>query len=543
MDLLSNGKSALTAFQRALVTTSHNIANVNTEGYTRQEVSMKARVAQGPAASGVGSGVETGSVVRVYDEYLTARLRSSTSSSQQMDVYEQYANEVDQLFGNPETGVSSRLTSFFSSIQSLSDNPASIAARQGVIGEAELLGGRLNEMDAQLAAIEGGTRQEMTTAVSNINSYASGIADINRQITETSGGTGDFSNDLLDQRDLLVSRMSESIGVSTATQYDGSVNVYMGNGQSLVIGSQAERLSVSGGEFSSGDVAVSYLSDSGPIDVTNDLAGGRIGGLINFTKEVLDPARGELGRIAVALSAEFNSAHTAGLDLNGNAGMDFFTSGVPAVAEGANNTGTSAATVAITDTTQISASDYILSRESGSWVLTQLSNDSQQTLGAAGPFVVDGLTIDIAGAANDGDKHLIMPTRGLAADISVLVKDPMEVAAAGPTGGSGNNENALLLGELQMKKTLDNGNTSFDEAYAAIVSDVGTLTYQAGINADTQRVLLEHSQVARDGVSGVNLDEEAANLMKYQQAYQAAAKLISVSDSMFQSLLSAVGGR
>lgn len=543
MDLLANGKSALSAFQRALVTTSHNIANVNTEGYTRQEIQMKARVADGPASGGLGAGVEAGAVVRVYDEFITSRLRSTTSSFEQMDVYQKYAGEVDQLFGNPETGISSRLTGFFSSIQSLSDNPSSIAERQGVIGEAQLLAGRLKEMDAQLVSIGAGARQEMSTAVSNINSYSAGIADINRQITESSGKAESVPNDLMDQRDLLVTRIAESIGVTTAQQHDGTVNVYMGNGQSLVIGGQYERLSMSGGEFGSGDVAVSYVSDKGPVDVTNALAGGRIGGLINFTKDVLDPARAELGLISVSLSEEFNTVHTSGLDLNGNAGSDFFSSGVPSVADAASNTGTATVTAAITDTSQLSASDYILSREAGNWVLTQLSNDSQQTLGAAGPFVVDGLTIDVAGAANDGDRHLIMSTKGLASDISVLVKDPDEIAAAGLTGGSGNNENALLLGEIQMKKTLDNGMTSLDEAYASIVSSVGTLTYQAGINADTQKVLLEHAQVSRDELSGVNLDEEAANLMKYQQAYQAAAKLMSVSDNLFQSLLSAVGGR
>ena len=543
MDLLANGKSALSAFQRALVTTSHNIANVHTEGYTRQEISLKARVAEGPASGGAGSGVEAGSVVRAYDDYLTSRLRSSTSAFEQVEVYQEYTAEVDQLFGNPDTGISSRLTTFFSSIQSLSDNPASIAARQGVIGEAELISGRLNEMDAQLSSLGNAAQKEMTIAVSNINNYAKNIAEINSQIKESSGDAESVPNDLYDQRDLLVTRISESIGVTTSIQHDGTVNVYMGNGQSLVIGDQAEQLSMSGGEFSSGDVAVSYISDKGPIDVTNELSGGRIGGLIDFKKDVLDPARNELGRIAVSLSAEFNAVHTSGLDLNGNAGADFFSSGSPAIAEGATNTGTSTVTATISDTSQLIASDYILGREAGSWVLTRLSDDSKQTLVGAGPFNIDGLSINVAGAANDGDRHLIMPTKGLASDISVLVKDPMELAAAGLTGGTGNNENALLLAELQTKNVLDNGLTTLDESYAAIVSNVGTLAYQAGINADTYQVLMEHAQVARDEVSGVNLDEEAANLMKYQQAYQAAAKLMSVADNLFQSLLSAVGGR
>jgi flagellar hook-associated protein 1 FlgK len=259
---------------------------------------------------------------------------------------------------------------------------------------------------------------------------------------------------------------------------------------------------------------------------------------------MLDPAQNGLGRIAVTVATEFNRQHGLGMDLDGVAGTDFFSVTAPQVAANLNNTGAASVTVGFDNANidDLSTDDYLLGFDGAAWSLSRLSDGQPVTMTGSGPFFADGLQIDIAGGAAAGDRFLIRPTRSASADVSMLLGNPREIAAAASAAAPapGDNSNALLLANLQVAQTMENATTSFQGAYGQLVGELGTQTRSAQINSDAQAALLSQAQQSRDAVSGVNLDEEAANLLRFQQAYQAIAQVISVADSTFQTLLSAV---
>jgi flagellar hook-associated protein 1 FlgK len=256
-----------------------------------------------------------------------------------------------------------------------------------------------------------------------------------------------------------------------------------------------------------------------------------------------------LGRIAVNLASEFNRQHTLGMDLDGAAGLDYFALTNPQSAASATNTGAATVTVAF-DTANMSSlttEDYLLSFNGAAWSLSRLSDNQAVAMSGSGtaidPFVADGFTIEIAGGAAAGDRFEIRPTRSGSATMDLLVANPREIAAAAPAAGAapGDNSNALLLAGLQSGQTMESGTTNFQGAYGQLIGKLGTQTRSAQITAEAQGALLLQAQESRDGLSGVNLDEEAADLIRFQQAYQAITQVISVADTTFQTLLGALG--
>jgi flagellar hook-associated protein 1 FlgK len=278
--------------------------------------------------------------------------------------------------------------------------------------------------------------------------------------------------------------------------------------------------------------------------ITDNLTGGQLGATLEFRDRMLDSAQNGLGRIAVTVATEFNRQHTLGMDLDGAAGTDFFSVAAPQVAANLNNTGAASVSASFdaANIDDLSTDDYVLGFDGAAWTLSRVSDGQPVSMTGSGPFFADGLQIDIAGSAAAGDRFLIRPTRSAGAEVSMLLGNPREIAAAAPAPGPapGDNSNALLLANLQVAQTMENATTSFQGAYGQLVGELGTQTRSAQINADAQGALLAQAQESRDAVSGVNLDEEAANLLRFQQAYQAIAQVISVADSTFQTLLSAV---
>ena len=544
MDLMANGKTALLAFQQALVTTSHNIANVYTEGYTRQEVQFTARVPEGGNTS-VGAGVEVSQVRRAYNEYLTAALRYNTSTHGNAEIYESYAADIDRLFANPDTGLTSQLTSFFNAMETVSNDPTSIPNRQIMVGEMDLLANRIREIDTRLDSFQTSTNREISDAVIAVNTLSSQIAEMNTSIERYTQSGANVPNDLYDKRDLLVNQLSKYLRVDVTEQYDGTVNVSAGSGQNLVIGKSFERLGVTNSEYGTGDMRIVYITDGGSVDVTDQLASGMIGGVIEFQKQMLQPAQNEIDRLATIIADTVNTQHQAGFDLDGNAGAAVFTTVTPSVDPSANNTGTANVSAVISDSSQLKANNYVLAYSGGAWKLTRSSDGSEVTMSGTGtaldPFVVEGVTITVdSGVPQNGDKFLLAPSRNSAAFLDSQITDPRKIAASAIAGTVGDNTNAVALAALS-NATLVEGSLTLDVVYQNLVTTNGSKASQAIVTLDAQKVMLTEAQTARDEESGVNLDEEAANLLMYQQAYQAAARVMSVADDMFQSLLSAVG--
>ena len=544
--ILGTALSGLMAFQQELNTTSNNIDNVNTEGYSRQSVNLAAKPALATGYGYVGSGVQITGITRSYNQFVSQQLRSSTSAYGEANQLYTSSSQLDNLISDSSTGLSSVLSTFFNDVSEVSNDPSSTSARQVMLGGAQSLTNTFNNLANQFNSLRSQVNSDMSSAISNINSYAQGIAALNKQIVsaEGQGSRQQTPNNLLDQRDLLLKKISQYADVSVVNQKDGGINVYIGQGQSLVQGGDASVMAL---QASPTDPTHNQVSLDGQ-NITDYLNGGELSGMLKFRDQVLDPAQQQLGLVAAGLTVKFNAVHEQGYDLNGTVGKPFFSLGSPAIPVTADPNlpggGTVTATYDSANIGQLQPSDYKLNYSAGTYTLTRLSDHKVVASGSSMPMSVDGLKINVTSAPTADASFLIRPTFDAAQNISTAVQDPSQIAAAGSlssqgTAQPGDNTNALKLADLANQPVLIGGKT-IAQTYNQIVSQVGTATQTAKVGQAAQQTALNQATQAQSNISSVNLDQEAANLVKYQNAYQAAAKVISVSNSIFNTLITAV---
>lgn len=541
-DLLSIGMSGLLAYRRALDTVSHNIANANTAGYSRQRVELVSRPGTGAGFGYVGTGVNVSTVRRLGDDLVGARMQTDASAYGRLQIYHGFATRIDGLLSDADAGLSRPLQGFFDAANALAQDPSSTAARQTLLGTADTLAARMRDTQSQLDGMESEINTRMRATVDEINSLSGALADLNREIVQGYGHFGGQPpNDLLDRRDQLLQELSARAGISTSAQADGSVNVYVGGGQALVLGSQATPLGVAADGYNSGRLDIVH---AGGARITAQLGGGALGGLLDARREVLDPARARLGRIAAGLTEAVNHQHAQGYDAVGVAGGDFFEPLRGTAFAATANTGDAQVQVGFGDPAALGDGDYELRYDGAAWTLTDLRGGQATPLtgtGAVGdPLVGAGLELQIDGAAVAGDRFLVRPTAAAAAGMAVAISDPARVAAAATTA-SGDNGNALALASVGGAGLFNGGTQSVLAAHTALVSGAGMQAQQAGVRLDAQAAIGNQTLAERESLSGVNLDEEAADLIRYQQAYQAAARVVQVADTIFQTLLQAAG--
>lgn len=634
-NILGVGQSALNAAQTGLVTTGHNIANVNTPGYSRQVVVQSAAPGQNIGVGYVGKGTEVTTIRRVYNEFLSNQVMSSQTSKSAVDSYYAQIRQIDNMLADPTSGVSAALQDFFEGVQDLASNPSSSASRQAMLSSAESLAARFQSVGTRLDELRQGVNTQITTSINAINGYAQQLANLNDAIEKAQGTAGEAqpSNDLLDQRDQVLSDLSKEIKVSVVKQ-GNSYNVFIGNGQALTVGTQVFKLAPMVSAEDPTRLQVGYVSKGTVTEVSEaSLAGGRLGGLLDFRTNTLDSAQNELGRVASGLAQSFNAQHMLGQDRNGDIGTAFFTIGAPLIS---GKSGNSTAKIAgtITDASQLTAGNFRLQRLADTagppvaqqYVVTPLSGGTPTTFTSL-PLTIDGVTIalePLSAPLAVGDEFLVQPTITGASGFGVAISDIAKIAAAAPirtaagtantgtgkisagsvgasypaaplgssitlsydqatnqinavpatagfpqayasgaainfggisftitgalntgdtftvgpnTGGVGDNRNALLLGGLQTANTLGNGTMTYQNAYTYMVSQVGNKTRELEVSSKAEEKMLEAAVTAQQAESGVNLDEEAANLMRYQQAYQAAAKVMQTAGQLFDLLL------
>ena len=307
-DLLGNAISGLLSSQRALATTSHNIANVNTPGYSRQRAELVTRPASETGFGFIGNGVSVATVSRSFDQFVVNNLRINTTLNAQLSAFHEFASQVDQMLADPNAGLSPALQSFFDSVQAVSDDPSSIPARQVMLSEAESFSSRFQFMSDRFQSLNSGVNTQLKNSVATINSLSESIARLNQDIVNFSGaGTNQQPNDLLDQREELVRQLSEIVSVSAVVQNTGEMNIFIGSGVGLVVGNTSTKLVSVNDDFNTGNTEIAQISPTGgTVNITNDLTGGIIGGALDFRNNVLEPAINEIGRMAVVLSETFN---------------------------------------------------------------------------------------------------------------------------------------------------------------------------------------------------------------------------------------------
>ena len=549
---LGIGTTALSALQRAISTTGQNIANVNTDGYSRQSVTFSARPAQDIGVGFLGSGVQVTSIDRAYSQFMANDVQQRTASSGYYSLYANAAERVDSMLGDPSTSITQAMDSFFASAEAVANSPTSLPERQVMLSNAETLVQRFDYIVGRVDDVTKEMNSQIAGAVSEINQLSGGIATLNEEIAKVSGRTGGLPNDLLDQRDALIVQLSSLVDTKTVAQDDGSLNVFIGRGQPLVTGTVAETLATqTDPDLGSTSIVTLSAFVAGSSDVSDFLTGGKLGAALTVTDEVVNPTRRELNLLAVGFAETVNAIQEGGDDLQGVNGTALFTEteGVvktaPSVDDSTANSGNAAVTFTVTDAKLLTGDSYRVDYTATGVNLRNLTTDAVTTLGAS-PATVDGVQITYTAqvatggaGANQGDAFIVDPVFQASRFLEVKIDDPAKIAAASNGGAAGNNSNMLAMIELRDQSLLKGNTATYGEVYNNLLSDVAVRTQRAQSSAETETALLGSALDRQSSLQGVNLDEEAANLVRYQQAYQAAAQIVAVANEVFDTLLRA----
>ena len=428
--------SGLNAAQSGLLTTSHNVANASTPGYNRQEIRQQASRPQFTGGGFLGRGVEVTNIVRAYDDFLEKSVLSAETQKGYLDGVLQQINILDGIVADPTVGLSPAVQDFFKGVQNTTSNPASVPSRQQWISLANAMASRYQQINDRLQEVRDGVNGEISTVVSQINAYAANLADLNNQISAVSG-SGKPPNDLLDQRDAVIEDLNKLIKVTATPQDDGSINVVVGNGQSLVLGGTYNKFTATPGLSDPENLEVGITQGLINVPVPSSLlTGGKLSGLLNFRTASLDLAQNSLGRVAIAMARTFNEQHQLGIDLNGQPGMDMFNVASPKVVSYANNGGTAWLSASIAAPAELTTSDYRVFATAAGYDITRLSDNYTRSITAAqmgAGYTADGVTFQLSsGAPVVGDSFLIQPTRNGARDFEMLITDTSKLAVAAP---------------------------------------------------------------------------------------------------------------
>lgn len=714
-DVLSIGISGAQTAQTALATAGHNIANANTEGFSRQRVDVGTRIPQNTGVGSLGSGVKVTDIGRVHNEFITSNVRKNASLANGLDINYEYTSQIDNMLADPNAGLAPTLHSFFSAINNVANDPSSQSARQVMLGEANALSERFLYLDDRFENMRQGTNATLKSHIQDVNNLARAIADVNWKVVLSKEVSQGEPNDLLDERDRLLHKLSEKVVVRTNEQEDGSLNVFIGNGQTLVLGKNYSQLDLSPNAHDPSQLEVVYENNGARSVVTKFMKGGTIGGLVDFRERILGSAQNELGRIAIGVSKTFNEQHQKGMTLENELGGDFFNAidkNTPLTLPRLDNKGDFEFQTTITDVNKLSISDYKLNYANGEYSLIRLEDQKLVDTFKEIPHEVksEGFSINFARGTNivSGDSYFIRPTRAAARSFDVKVNVTNDIAAASPvrvrtsvnnlgelkpeishvadveapsfstkkgtlsptltlrfidenhiellddkgqvvrtqqideqnkaipatpavpgekgepatpaipaipasrsgngdaqkspgdsendidedgltpvqlgkqiyydpskglnffpspdgmdagynvklsgrakagdvfvieynTDAVGDNQNILELGGLQSKRTLNGGSSNFTEVYSQLVSRVGSKTHELGVNKEAQRILYQEAIGQREKISGVNIDEEGANLVRHQKAYEANARVIGAANEMFDTLINVLG--
>ncbi|MCI1074167.1 flagellar hook-associated protein FlgK [Stenotrophomonas maltophilia] len=621
--VLSTGTGALLAFQRALATTSHNVANLNTPGYSRQKVNFATADPQNYGYGTVGNGTRITDIRRTADQLAISRLLDSSGELARLKQLSSMADRVNALVSDPATNVSGVWSNFFDSVSGLSSNASGTADRQNMLDGGKALANRFVQLNTHLNNLNSEVNNGLLAGATEINRLAQEIAQINGAIG-TNIATA--APDLLDRRDQLITQLIGYTGGTAVIQDGGIMNVYTAGGNALVVGTTATKVTTVADPYQPERLQLALETQGNTIRLDPKAVGGQVGGLMEFRDTVLTPAQAELGKLAVGLAETFNQAHHQGVDLYGKMGGDFFNIGNPRVTANNSNTGTASLSATYGDLGKLDAQNVVLQFDGTNWKASRADTGASVPLTGSGtaadPLMINGVKLVVGGTPSANDRFLLQPTAGVAGSMEMAITDPSRIAAAAavkgaaatantgtgklsgvtvtdasnanlrnpaaivftsattytidggppqtytpgqtisangwsfvldgapkvgdtfnitPTpAGSSDNSNAAKLAKVESAKTFNAGTVTLNGALGGLTTQVGAAARSAEYSLDAQLVINDKAQEARDEVSGVNLDEEAADMLRLQQAYQAASQLISTADSMFQTILGAV---
>ncbi|KVQ62247.1 flagellar hook-associated protein FlgK [Burkholderia territorii] len=652
--LMNLGVSGLNAALWGLTTTGQNISNAATPGYSVERPVYAEASGQYTSSGYMPQGVNTVTVQRQYSQYLSDQLNSAQSQGGALSTWYSLVAQLNNYVGNPTAGISTAITGYFTGLQNVANSAADPSVRQTAISNAQILANQLNAAGQQYDALRQSVNTQLTSTVSQINTYTAQIAQLNQQISAASS-QGQPPNQLMDQRDLAVSNLSSLAGVQVVRN-DSGYSVFLAGGQPLVLADKSYQLAAvtspsDPSELTIVSQGIAGANPQGPNQALPDasLSGGTLGGLLAFRSQTLDPAQAQLGAVAASFAAQVNAQNALGIDLSGKPGGNLFTVAAPSVYSNQGNTGNASLSVSFANPSQPTTSDYTLSYDGTNYTLTDRASGTvvDQKAGPM-PLSLGGLNFSFSsGAMKAGDQFTVLPTRGALTGFGLATTSGSAIAAASPAitsasstnigtgkialsgvsagyqvpttkltydaatkslsgfpvgttvtipgtpptsvtisnptdsvpydpstgaamtmsgtaagalngvtvtlsgtpsdgdsftigpyaGGTSDGSNALALSQLVNAKTLGGGTTTLTGAYANYVNNIGNTASQLKSSSTAQTALVGQITSAQQSVSGVNQNEEAANLMQYQQLYQANAKVIQTASSLFQTVL------
>ncbi len=547
-DLLNIARNGVQSSQAQLAVTSNNIANANTIGYNRQVATQSTLDSHQAGNISFGSGSYISDVKRIYNDFAARELRIGQTGLSEAETKFTKLSSLDQLYSQSGKAVPAGLNDFYAQLNSLADLPDDVGIRSTVLSSANNLANSVNQMQKSLDGETSQTNDQIKGITDRINELSSSISDINRELMKSSGDDAQ----LLDRQDALIQELSQYAAVNVIPLETGAKSVMLGGAVMLVSGEISMEVGTDKGDPFPQEPQLIAQSGEHKVKLSGADLGGQLGALFEYRDETLIPAQQELGQFALGVADAFNQAQANGFDLNSQAGQNLFTDiNDPQISAGrvgalSGNTGTANLSVDISDTSQLTGSTYELefTTADGYMLKDDKGHDIPFTLNTAGDELTsdDGFTIKInSGTVADGDRFEIRPASGAAADFNVELTDPEGIAAAGSsTTGAGDNTNALEMARLSEAQTMNGGKSSFIDVFEGTKLDIGSQTKGAEIRLASATSVYQQAESRVQSESGVNLDEEAANLLRFQQSYQASARIMTTSQQIFDTLLNAV---
>lgn len=550
-DIFDIGKQGIQAQQAAIQTTSHNIANVNTDGYSRQKVVFEETTPLDGSPGQVGTGVRAATILREYDSFIEGQITDSRERYGNLDIQRAALSKIENLYYDSQgSGINKLLDDFFNALQDLSANPSGTPERVAVLSRADALASVINNVYSDLIQLQKDMNNQVSQTIADINRISTQIADLNEKISQAENA-GQNANDYRDMRGRLLNELAEKIDIQYFEDGTGQITVMGGGSVLLVERGNSWDLGVEADPDNDGYYnIVMNTSGSNSIDATDLISDGKLKGLLIVRDSVTPDALDSLDRLAAAVANEVNQLHRAGYGLDGSTGTNFFTPGFEvgdsiSAVEQSTNSGTGNVSATINNPAQLTYQAYELTFSGSNYTVTNKSTNASQSGAYSDPttFTFEGLSVNITGAHSSGDTYTISAHKEVAQNIqtTIDISDSDRIAAAvASTNNEGDNRNALAIAQLQDKLAID-GTSNFSNYYGSKAGEIGANSQFVNSTYAAQKSSLEQLQNMRESVSGVSLDEEMANLMKYQRSFEAAARLITIGDELLQTILRMVG--
>ena len=545
MNLMYLAQSGINAAQASLNVVGNNLNNATTDGYSRQSIILGEAGGRTTQHGFFGYGVQVNGVKRAYDGFVNNQLRGAQTDFEALSSRYEQLSQIDNMLGDNSNNVSVTINNIFGALEKMSSDPVSMAARQEAMSQFKSAAYQFQSSARTLNGLEKSTNTQINQTVNDINSYAKELATVNAALYKIHAQTGGQPADLLDQRDLLLSKLSELVGVKVDENHQtGEVNVALSNGLPLVNRDRVCLFEASPSADNPARLEVAYIDASGNAIKLDEekISTGKLGGLFKFRNEDLIDARDQLNQLALQMANRFNEVNKAGFDNNAEAGGDIFTINDPTALVNRNNKGDATLEISFSDIPKVQAQDYTLVYEgpgASDWLITDSSGRKiTPAISEQGELSFDGVTIQPQGTPEVGDSFIFNSAGGVAESIAVAISSGDKIAASSSDDIAEESNNENIKDMIAIKNETLVGKATLTEAYASLVSSVGssvnTLKSNTQVAENVKNLLIKE----RQNVSGVSQTEEYINMQMYTQYYQANTQVLQTATTIFDAILS-----